>query len=69
MEYHIIPCALTAAGGDAGSLQSEQAAAPFLSPAAPLKQNSNALRTFPILLFCVSKSKQGERLCAGEIIF
>ena len=36
------------------------------SCAAPLKQNADALSTFLILLFCVSKCKQGERLCGGE---
>lgn len=55
------------AGGDGGSpvgAEDEQAAVPFLSPAAPLKQNSDALSTFPILLFCVRKCKR-ERLCEG----
>lgn len=66
MEYHIIPCALTAAGGEGGSpagVGDEEAAVPFLSPAAPFKQNSDALSTFPILLFCVSKCKQGGSWC------
>lgn len=36
------------------------------SCSAPLKQNSDALSTFLILLLCVSKHKRGERLCDGE---